>query len=483
MEREQTDSIKGIITSRFNSIQKSVELNEDLIVCLADFISTAKDEELFRTSPYRFAEKYEVDPLQAVDLFLYATHAGILEFNWGTLCPSCGAFLSSKSGLRWLRSGEHCSLCALPFDSNKDEEIEVAFTVSPAVRKIRFHDLKNLDFEKDGMFVFFSSNIALFPEVHKVIHGSFHSSYQIEEGETRDIELEMVDQHHTLMAPATHSTGHVPVGEEADGHLAEFEILLDGQITPETIPLAKGPGVMRVHNRTKEQVVLGLLKDDRIAPFPNEEREYPIKPLFSTTPFLTGKQLISNQVFRDLFHAESVPSGGGLEFKNMTFLFTDLKESTAMYDRIGDFQAYSLVNTHFGLLRGIIAGHGGAVVKTMGDAIMATFAEPERAVRAAKMMLQEMKSLGLGEELILKIGIHSGPTLAVSANNQLDYFGQTVNIANRVQAMADPGEIVITEPVCAAQKVREMVVESCEGGVEEVLLKGVSEEVAFYRVR
>src|SRR6185503_4073218 len=93
---------------------------------------------------------------------------------------------------------------------------------------------------------------------------------------------------------------------------------------------------------------------------------------YSLTPYLTGKELINSQTFRDLFHTESIPPAGGLELKNLTLLFTDLKGSTSLYDRIGDFNAYALVREHFALLRGIIAGRHGAIVKTMGDAIMAS---------------------------------------------------------------------------------------------------------------
>ncbi|MCH7663169.1 MAG: hypothetical protein IH859_04780 [Chloroflexi bacterium] len=481
----QTSSqhIEQIVTSRLNSIKKIVDLDAGMVSGLSEFIIAAKDEELFRMSPYWYADKVGIEPQKVIDLFLYATHAGIFEFNWGVLCPSCGAFLSTKSGLRWLKSGEHCSLCALPFQSNLDEEIEVAFTISPTVRTIRFHDLENLDFEKDGMFVFFSSSIALFPEVHKVVHGSFHSSFQVESGESTEIELDLADDHYVLMAPVTHSTGHIPVSAENEGHIAEFELLLDGQITPETIPLAHGHAKIVVNNRTKEKVVVGLLKDARIAPFDNETREYPIQPLYSIKPFLTGKKLISNQVFRDLFHAESIPAGSGLEFKSLTFLFTDLKGSTEMYDRIGDFQAFSLVNTHFGLLRGIIAAGGGSVVKTMGDAIMATFAEPLSAVNAAQLMLREITKMGLGEDLVLKIGIHSGPTLAVAANNQLDYFGQTVNISNRVQSVANPSEIVITEAVYSSPDVKGFFeAEKRILAPEKMDLKGVSDEIYLYRM-
>lgn len=481
--KSSAQHIRNLVTRRLNSIQKLVDIDQSVVEKFADFLVKAADEELFRMSPYRYAQQVDMDAKEAIDLFLYATHAGILEFSWGVLCPSCGAFLSAKSGLRWLRSGENCSLCALPFETNLDEDVEVAFTISPSVRTIRFHNLEDLDFEKDGMFVFFSTSIALNPNVHKVVHGSFHSSYQIDAGATLKIEMDLENEHYILMAPVTHSTGHIPVAEGNQGHETEFELLMDGQISPEISPLASGPATIHVHNRTKQKVVVGLLKEAQMAPHDNQTREYPIEPLFSISPYLRGKQLISNQIFRDLFHAESIPAGGGLEFKSMTFLFTDLKGSIAMYDRIGDFQAYSLVNAHFALLRGIIAAHGGAVIKTMGDAIMASFADPAGAVEAAQLMLREMKNLGLGEDLILKIGVHSGPTLAVSANNQLDYFGQTVNIANRVQSQANPGEIIITEPVYSASEVRDFLdAEKLSAAPEQATLKGVSEDISFLRL-
>jgi class 3 adenylate cyclase len=70
-------------------------------------------------------------------------------------------------------------------------------------------------------------------------------------------------------------------------------------------------------------------------------------------------------------------------------------------------------------LRGIIASQRGAVVKTMGDAIMASFAEPAPALQTAITMHREIQSLSLGEELLLKIGLHTGPCIAVESNSQL----------------------------------------------------------------
>jgi class 3 adenylate cyclase len=479
------------MASTRNRIEKRFAILADLDTVLTEgfdafieFIVAAHDEELFRMSPYRFTDRTGVPVQQAIDLFLYATHLGVLEFRWGVICPSCGAFLSTESGLRWVESDQHCSLCALPFEAEVDNNVEVSFTISPEIREIRFHDLANLDYERDGMYTMFSSSTVLHPEVHRIVHDSYRTSIRIGESTSQEYEFDFAPAHHILMAPATHAAVHIPVSADATNHLIEVEILLDGRLIPEVVPaIAPGPNIIKLINLTNSQVILGLLSDDHLAPTPLDERIYPVEPLYEKTPYLTGKQLVTNQVFRDLFRAESIPAGAGMEFKNLTFLFTDLKGSTSIYERLGDFRAYALVNAHFALLRGIIAAQGGAMVKTMGDAIMASFASPIKAVEAALLMRREVHNFGIGEELILKIGIHTGPTLAVAANKQLDYFGQTVNIANRVQAAAEPEEIIITEPVYKNTAVAQLLRDRrLTVTTDQAIMRGVSHPMIVYRL-
>jgi len=202
-------------------------------------------------------------------------------------------------------------------------------------------------------------------------------------------------------------------------------------------------------------------------------------------PYLGGKRLVTHQSFRELFRAESIPSEGGLEFKSMTVLFTDLKGSTELYERIGDFRAYGLVREHFQLLRDIIASRGGSMVKTIGDAVMASFAEPTPALEAAAAMTREVRKVGRdGADLRLKVGLHTGPCIAVELNERLDYFGQTVNIAARVQGVAQASEIVITEPVHAAPGAQEVIrTASLHASKEQASLKGVEGQVTVYRLR
>jgi len=201
-------------------------------------------------------------------------------------------------------------------------------------------------------------------------------------------------------------------------------------------------------------------------------------------PFLTGRRLLTSQTFRELYRTEVIGGSEGIGVKDTTLLFTDLKGSTEMYDRIGDLKAFSLVRQHFDRLGRVIHGQAGAVVKTIGDAVMASFNTPEGAVRAAVLMLDEIERFNKehgDQALILKIGVHHGASIAVTLNERLDYFGQTVNIAARVQGLAGAEEIYVTEDVYDAPGVRD-VLSGYAVTPEFATLKGVSEKVRVYKI-
>ena len=137
----------------------------------------------------------------------------------------------------------------------------------------------------------------------------------------------------------------------------------------------------------------------------------------------------------------------GLAIRDIAILFTDIRGSTALYQRIGDLNAFQLVQQHFDLLRETTVRHGGAIVKTIGDAVMAAYPDATHAVGAALDMLGAIERFNSGQPerpVLIKIGIHHGAAIAVTLNDELDYFGQTVNIASRVQEMADAAEVWIT---------------------------------------
>ena len=121
------------------------------------------------------------------------------------------------------------------------------------------------------------------------------------------------------------------------------------------------------------------------------------------------------------------------------------------------------------------------MVKTIGDAVMATFPTPDRAVAAALRMREACASSTASgsEDLLLKIGIHEGPCLAVMLNDRQDYFGQTVNIASRVQSLADARSIFVTKSVVENSQVSKIL----EAGKfklteQSAALRGVADKMA-----
>ena len=175
-----------------------------------------------------------------------------------------------------------------------------------------------------------------------------------------------------------------------------------------------------------------------------------------------------------------------LKIVSLTFLFTDLKGSTELYERVGDLAAFDLVRAHFRLLHEIVASEAGAVVKTIGDAVMATFPTPERAVAAALRMREAMQTLNRerqGEVLLLKIGIHEGPCLAVMLNDRQDYFGQTVNIAARVQGLAVSRSIFATGPVVEDPKAAAVLQQAgVSASAQLCSIRGIAREVPVYEL-
>jgi len=215
-----------------------------------------------------------------------------------------------------------------------------------------------------------------------------------------------------------------------------------------------------------------------------DERLYAV--MSRRRPFLTAKRLLSNQTFRDLYRTDALEIDQRLRILSLTFLFTDLKGSTELYERVGDLQAYDLVRSHFHVLHEIVAEETGAVVKTIGDAVMATFVTPDRAIAAALRMREGMTRLNEErghEDLLLKIGIHEGPCLAVNLNDRQDYFGQTVNIASRVQNLAVNRSIYATEPVVENEASTALLAKhGLVPTFQSQALKGISERVKIYEI-
>ena len=143
---------------------------------------------------------------------------------------------------------------------------------------------------------------------------------------------------------------------------------------------------------------------------------------------------------------------------SLTVLFTDLRDSTRLYREIGDAPAFGLVRNHFDVLLEAIAAEEGAIVKTIGDAVMAVFRRPVSALRAIVRSQEVLASPPDGERpLRLKAAIHAGHSIAVTLNERLDYFGTNINIAARLEKFSQGDDMIISDYVYCDPEVQEFI--------------------------
>jgi class 3 adenylate cyclase len=129
----------------------------------------------------------------------------------------------------------------------------------------------------------------------------------------------------------------------------------------------------------------------------------------------------------------------------VTVMFTDIKGSTEYFEHFGDIAGLAMVHECNDLLRSAIEHHQGRVIKTIGDAVMAAFDDCNESVRAAIAMqcrLRERNANRKSEDVLqVRIGLHYGTGIVKSD----DVFGDVVNVASRVESIAEAGQVIISD--------------------------------------
>ncbi|HYM31623.1 MAG TPA: adenylate/guanylate cyclase domain-containing protein [Candidatus Cybelea sp.] len=436
------------------------------------------DRELCRVNALAFATRNNLDPEAVVAGFLHAARLGIFELSWNVLCPGCGGVLDASATLKSVHQSEyHCGLCAAGYEPTLDEMVEVTFTISPRVRRIAAHDPDTLSMTEYLRQLFWSSGVDLPGNIEQLIDEIILESVELPPGEKAILSLQLPPQFVIVFDPVTHSTQFIDVKGEPTTERRNLTVVFNDMHAPnETLTMQPGPLRLSFENKTGRRVFAGLwIADDKLHDLLGRRR-----------PFLTAKRLLTNQTFRDIYRTDTLDVDQRLKITSLTFLFTDLKGSTELYERVGDLVAYDLVRAHFNVLHEIVAAEAGAVVKTIGDAVMASFPTPDRAVAAALRMRHAMRRLNeerKREDLLLKIGIHEGPCLAVMLNERQDYFGQTVNIAARLQGFSAARSIYATEPVVSNPHTMSLLENAGLTAVpQHRMVRGIADALTIYEI-
>ncbi|MBU6458088.1 MAG: adenylate/guanylate cyclase domain-containing protein [Bradyrhizobium sp.] len=446
---------------------------------IARLIETGEDHELNRINVLDFSKRNGLDEERVISGFLHASRLGLFDLSWNVLCPGCGGVLDAHSTLKSLRHDDyHCGLCACGYEASVDEQVEVAFTVSPRIRHIAAHDPATLPLWEYFKQVFWSSGVDFNKESFESLTDEVTlDALELPAGEKAQLSLQLPPQFVIVFEPVTHSAQFIDVRGEPTRERQQLSLIYNKAHAPVgTMVMRPGPLRLSLDNQA------GV----RVLPTVFIAAEALHQLIGKRKPFLTAKRMLSNQTFRDVFKADNLNIDQRLKITSLTFLFTDLKGSTALYERVGDLAAFDLVRAHFHALLEIISSEKGAVVKTIGDAVMATFIRPEHAIVAGLRMRAAMDALNAErgtDDLLVKIGIHEGPCLAVMLNERQDYFGQTVNIAARVQSLSTSQEIHITGPVIEAPAVAALLdKEAIKPIQKQAALRGIADKIVVYQI-
>jgi class 3 adenylate cyclase len=411
---------------------------------LADTVANAADEDVAGMRPLELAQRWNTDARQTLEVFVRATVAGLVELRWELLCPRCRGAKATASHLRDLANGGYCPTCNLHFFASVDESIEARFYPNPSIRKIEV-----------GTYCVGSP----MKTPHRLAQA------ELAPGESRTWSVALEGGVYVVSSPQSDGLVRLLVKDQSSASSAQIRIGADA--TNAEICVRPGRVHMYVSNQCKATISVAL-DDTRWSEL-------------GATP----GRLMTLPAFRAFLSREALAPGFELAIGRVGLLFTDLAGSTALYERIGDARAFKLVGEHFTLLWGPIERNGGAIVKTIGDAVMAAFPDGRSAMAAGVDMQRAIRSLETNGVVdaarLIKVGVHVGACYAVTLNERLDYFGTTVNLAARAQNEALGGEIVATQ-AALEEGLAEL---ECQGlGWEgfDVELKGFSAPVRLFRI-
>lgn len=403
---------------------------------LVNHVGRASEMELSRIRPYALADNWGESRRAVLEACLQATRIGLLDLQWDLLCPMCRGPQESSGSLRDIATNVHCEGCQIDFNVNFDRFVELTFRPNATIRLV---DPKTYCLGSPYRTPHVVCQQLLPPKTD------------------REITLPLEQGSYRLRTLALH--GEQPLAVNRNGATS--------------ITLEAGS-----KGWSKEELQISTRSTIKLINATDQEQLFVIERTEWSDQAATAAEVTALQIFRDLFSTEALRPGEKISVGTLTILFTDLRNSTQLYREIGDATAFGRVLNHFDVLRKAIADEDGAVVKTIGDSVMAVFREPERALRAMLRAQHDLANpIDNREPLTLKAGLHMGPCIAVTLNDRLDYFGSTVNMASRLESLSTGSDVIISQAIFDDPEVKQLTNEAnLQVEPFEITLKGFTDE-------
>lgn len=374
-------------------------LSAACVDALIGWIQNGDDQDLHRIQIRERARVWKLPERELVRVALHATRAGLLTLSWDTVCPHCRGVRDENSTLADLSTNSHCEVCQVDFRTDTEQSVEITFRVHPSIRDVPDQVYCSAEPAK-------KSHI----RVQRVVPPG------------RQIQIAPWLEPGRYRARATNGNSFYLDIDDEGKEMVRWGVMPEGSVI-----------------EMQRAATLELSNDS------DEDRVFTVEQATWSDHALRARHLFGFHEFRDLFSEEYIGADVRLDVGEQTILFTDVVGSTAFYVERGDPGAFVEIKRHFNEVFAIVAAHRGAVVKTIGDAVMATFGDPLDAVRAAEKIHDTFPPTRTDTPIRLRISLNTGSCIAVRLNANADFFGGTVNVAAKLQALAETCQIAMSE--------------------------------------
>src|SRR5258706_6502948 len=267
---------------------------------IARLIDEGEDHELNRINVLDFSKRTGLDEERAISGFLHASRLGLFDLTWNVLCPGCGGVLGAHSTLKSLSPDDyHCGLCACGYEASVDEQVEVAFTVSPRVRRIAAHDPNTLPVWEYYKQMFWSSGVDLNKESFESLTDEVTlDALELPAGEKAVLSLQLPSDFIIVFEPVTHTAQFIDVQGEPTKERQQLSLIYKKTPSPTGGTVTFRPGPLRL--MLDNQAGVRGLPSAFIAPHPLHHM------IGNRKPFPPPHTMRTNPPLGDVFKADNL---------------------------------------------------------------------------------------------------------------------------------------------------------------------------------
>ncbi|MDA1014681.1 MAG: protein kinase [Planctomycetota bacterium] len=373
---------------------------------LQQFLVEAPDLEVDRIRPIALAKRLGLEANELIDACLVCAKHGVLRMLWDVVCPVCRVASEVRNTLKVIEAHAHCEACNLDFDSDFSEAVELIFSVHPEIRSVT-----------TGTYCV--GGPGLFP--HVVAQSRIRSQERIHWA------LTLKAGAYRVRSPQLPYVLNLQV--DPGGETRQWDCTLGTERPRESPPLRSGRQSISFNNDSPHELQIR------------------IERTVARDDALTAARAASLARFREMFPGEVLTLGQLANVARVTFLAVELGAVDELYASRGDGETFAVIHDCLRLIDDRVREAGGAVVKIVGNGVLASFNDPADALALSLSLPDVFRKSKSTAGLPPRIAIHCGDAMLTTMNDRLDYFGQSVNTVFRALERAGDWELLLTQSV------------------------------------